>query len=64
MIVCKKGGNLFSATPKMSHDDKKDILINKNEYIGKTAIITYFGVSENGIPRFPIFKGCRLDNLK
>lgn len=64
MIVCKKEGNLFSATPKMSHDDKKDILINKNDYIGKTAIITYFGVSENDIPRFPIFKGCRLDNLK
>lgn len=63
MIVCQCGEQTFPATPKMSHEEKKQILLNKNEYIGKTAVIKHFGFTESGLPRFPIYKGYRLDNL-
>jgi len=63
MIVCKCGEQTFPATPKMSHEEKKQILLNKSEYIGKTAVIKHFGFTESGLPRFPIYKGYRLDNL-
>jgi len=63
MIVCQCGEQTFPATPKMSHEEKKQILLNKSEYIGKTAVIKHFGFTESGLPRFPIYKGYRLDNL-
>ena len=64
MIVCKYKKQTFLVTPKMSNEEKKQILLNKNNYIGKTAIVKHFGFTESGLPRFPIYKGYRLDNLK
>lgn len=64
IVVCKIGEQLFNATPKMSHDDKIDLLINKRNYIGKLAVVTHFGYTNKRIPRFPIYKGLRLDNNK
>lgn len=63
MIVCKCGDQIFPATPKMNHDKKKEILLNKKDYIGQTAVIKHFGFTESGLPRFPIFLGIRNDNL-
>lgn len=63
MIVCKHGNETFPATPKMSHEERKNILVNKEKYIGKTAVIKHFGFTDSGLPRFPIYKGYRLDNL-
>ena len=63
MIVCKYKKQTFLVTPKMSNEEKKQILLNKNNYIGKTAIVKHFGFTESGLPRFPIYKGYRLDNL-
>lgn len=63
MIVCQSNYGTFDATPKMSHEKRKEILLNKSEYIGKTAVIKHFGFTEKHIPRFPIYKGYRLDNL-
>ena len=45
----------------MSHQEKEEMLSNKDEYIGKTAEIRYFEESEDGIPRFPVMVGIRLD---
>jgi len=64
IVLCEYNGKQFKATPKMSQEDKIDLLKNKNEYIGKTCIITYFEFTDDNIPRFPIYKGIRLDNNK
>ena len=63
LIVCKYKEQIFPATPKMNHEEKKQILLNKEKYIGKTAIIQHFGFTESGLPRFPVYKGYRLDNV-
>lgn len=54
-------GKTFEAGTKMSHDARKDLLLNKKDYIGKTAEIRFFEYSEDGIPRFPVCVGIRLD---
>ena len=51
----------FSAGTRLSHSEKEEFLINKSHYIGKTAEIRFFEFSDEGIPRFPIFCGIRLD---
>ena len=51
----------FRAGVKMSHEERKDLLKNKKDYIGKTAEIRFFEYSEDGIPRFPIMVGIRID---
>lgn len=45
----------------LSHEESKDILANKNDYIGKMATVEYFGLSEYGVPRFGKLKGFRND---
>lgn len=54
-------GKTFQAGMKYSHADREDFLTNKKKYIGKTAEIRYFETSEDGIPRFPVMVGIRLD---
>lgn len=46
---------------KMSHEDRKDLLANKSNYIGKTAELRFFEYSDEGVPRFPVMVGIRLD---
>ena len=52
---------IFRAGMKYSHEERKEFLLNKKKYIGKTAEIRFFEYSEDGIPRFPIMVGIRLD---
>lgn len=54
-------GKQFSAGMKYSHEARIDFLVNREEYIGKTAILRYFELSDDGIPRFPIMLGIRND---
>ena len=54
-------GKSFKAGLRMSHDDRADLLLNKQHYIGKTAEIRYFELTDDGIPRFPVMVGIRLD---
>ncbi len=54
-------GKRFKAGVKMSHEDRIDLLQNKNNYIGKTGEIRFFELTDDGIPRFPVFLGIRLD---
>ncbi len=62
VVVCRYNGKEFRAFPKMSHDDRKKLLKDKAQHVGKTCIVEYFEFTDDGIPRFPIFKGVRLDN--
>jgi DNA ligase-1 len=54
-------GKRFKAGVKLSHDDRVDLLVNKSDYIGRTGEIRYFELTDDGIPRFPVFLGLRLD---
>ena len=52
---------IFRAGTKMSHDERKDLLQNKGNFIGKTAEIRFFEWTDEGVPRFPVMYGIRLD---
>ena len=54
-------GKQFKAGVKMSHDDRQDLLTNKDQYIGKMANIRYFELTDDGIPRFPVMIGIHYD---
>lgn len=54
-------GKLFKAGVKMSHEDREDLLINKDNYIGKIANIRYFELTDDGILRFPVMVGIHED---
>jgi DNA ligase-1 len=59
--VCEFNGKTFRCNTKMSHEDKRDLLTNKDKYIGKTAEVRFFEYTDTGIPRFPVMVGIRLD---
>jgi DNA ligase-1 len=59
--VLEYKGKTFQAGMKFSHAEREEWLKNKKNYIGKTAEIRFFEYSEDGIPRFPVCVGIRLD---
>lgn len=61
VVVCEYDNKTFKASLKFSHEERENILENKNNYIGETAEIRFFEKSEDGIPRFPVCVGFRLD---
>jgi len=62
VAVCKmENGRTFNCGMKMSHKDREEMLINKDDYIGKTAEVRFFEYTDDGLPRFPVFYGIRLD---
>lgn len=66
VIHCKGVDNsgheiTFGCGMKFSHAEREEILKNKEEYIGKTAEVRFFEFSEDGVPRFPVCVGVRLD---
>ena len=46
---------------KFSHAEREEILQNKDQYIGQMAEIRFFEYTEDGLPRFPVCHGFRLD---
>ena len=61
IFVCEHNGVTFGCGMKFSHAEREEILINKENYIGKTAEIRFFEYTNEGIPRFPVAVGIRLD---
>ena len=55
------GGPTFGCGMRFSHEERAEILTNKENYIGKTAEIRYFEDTDDGLPRFPVCVGFRLD---
>ena len=55
------GGPTFGCGMKFSHEERAEILTNKENYMGKTAEIRYFEDTDDGLPRFPVCVGFRLD---
>jgi DNA ligase-1 len=66
-IVCKKldgttfkdGRNTFDSNIKGTRDFCKQMLLKKDDYIGKVGSIKYFNLTPDGKPRFPYFMGLR-----
>lgn len=59
--VFELNGKRFSSGMRYSHDERKDWLLNKQNYIGKTAELRFFEFTDDGLPRFPVCCGLRLD---
>lgn len=51
----------FSARPTGSVEERYGYLKNKDEIIGKYGTVKHQGFTDDGIPRFPIFKAIRID---
>jgi DNA ligase-1 len=61
-IVCRnKNGKIFNSNIKGTREFCKEMLLKKDDYIGKTATIKYFNLTPDGVPRFPYFMGVRDD---
>lgn len=56
-----ENGLKFDVVPKGSMDEKHNLLLNADEHIGKKLKVKYFNLTENGIPRFPVGIGIRID---
>ena len=54
-------GRTFGTGAKFSIEERQEFLINKKDFIGKTAEIRFFEYTDAGLPRFPVFYGVRLD---
>jgi DNA ligase-1 len=54
--VCEHRGETFPVTPKCTEVEKRHILENKREYIGKMLTVRFFGwtTSASPSPRFPV----------
>jgi len=60
-VVCRmKNGETFKAGISGDEKKRKDLLLNKKDYIGKMATIKHFKqLTPDGKPRFPVFKAIR-----
>ncbi len=54
-------GKEFSACPRGTLEDKQEWFKRANKYIGKLLTVRYFGLSDDGIPRFPVGVGFPID---
>lgn len=62
VAVCRfENGNTFQCGMKFPHAEREEILRNKADYIGRTAELRFFEYTDDGMPRFPVCVGFRLD---
>ncbi len=58
--ICKlSSGQQFKAVPKGTLEEKKDWFDNAKRYLGQFLKVKYQGVSDDGVPRFPVGIGFR-----
>jgi len=55
------GDDILGCGMKYSHSEREYMLNHKEEYIGKKAELRFFEYSDDGVPRFPVAIGTRLD---
>jgi DNA ligase-1 len=66
VVVCELPGfpddkGVFGCGMKFSHEEREEILTNREKYMGMTAEIRFFEYTDEGLPRFPVCVGFRLD---
>jgi small nuclear ribonucleoprotein (snRNP)-like protein len=57
-------GKDCNATLAFTDERCKEILENKENYIGKTATVRYFGETNDGLLRFPVVKVIDRENYE
>jgi DNA ligase-1 len=60
-ICALEDGRTFGCGMRFSHAERKDVINNPEDYIGQTAEIRFFEYTDEGLPRFPVCVGLRLD---
>jgi len=58
-VMCNKNDQIFNARPKGTREIRREYLLNKKELIGKMGTVQYQGLTDDGVPRFPVFKCVR-----
>ena len=52
--ICQtKDGKPFNVPSKGTREERNNLFNNGKKYIGKTLSVQYFGLTSEGIPRFP-----------
>jgi|WetSurMetagenome_2_1015567.scaffolds.fasta_scaffold68975_2 hypothetical protein len=54
IFICVASNQIFAVRPKGTMDYRREVWYNRASYIGKELTVRYQGVSEDGIPRFPV----------
>jgi DNA ligase-1 len=49
----------FDVRPRGSHEERAELFKKATKYIGKDMSVRYFGLTDDGIPRFPVGVGFR-----
>ena len=53
--TCKtEDGNIFSARPEGTLEDREDKYMNKEQYIGKMLTVRFQNLTDKNVPRFPV----------
>jgi DNA ligase-1 len=63
-LVVSWQGKQFKIGTGFDHEQRRRMWRNKEEYIGKQVTFKYQELSKYGIPRFPVFKGVRIERTK
>lgn len=56
-------GTEFTCRPMGTIEERRKMYKKKKEYIGKLLTVKYQGMSEDGVPRFPVGKSVRDENF-
>ena len=59
--VCKVGDNTFQVVSKGTMEERKKMLENADQYVGQKLKVKYFELTDEGIPRFPVGVGFRIE---
>ena len=51
VLVCDYNGQTFRASLNTNHEERKKLLIYPHLYIGKAALVEYYGLTDKGVPR-------------
>ena len=57
----KNKDSIFNCRPEGSLKHRQKLLTEKDKYIGSKLTVKYQELGDNGIPRFPIGKGIRIE---
>ena len=61
VLVCKSDKWTFKASLKFSHEEREQILKDREKIIWQTAEIRFFEYTDDWLPRFPVAVGFRID---
>ena len=53
-VCITSAGKQFSVRPRGTHEDRADLFLDGDSYLGKKLTVRYQELTEDGIPRFPV----------